>query len=266
MTLVGGRTRVYALLGDPVTHTLSPTMHNAAFTALGLDAVYVPLRCRAEEVPSLMRVLARSGGGNVTVPHKEVAARVVTPQDPERPAVVNTFWGEGEEVRGTDTDSLGILEALRLLDAPNGAWCIIGTGGSARAALRAARLTGARVAVRSRSAERAGRFLEQARSAGLALGTPEESTLVINCTPLGLAEADPLPLPPEAVAPGHAALDLVYRAGETAWVRALRRRGVRAMDGREVLLGQGAAAFARWFPGVPPPVEIMRAALRRALG
>lgn len=265
MTLVGGRTRVYALLGDPVSHTLSPTIHNAAFTALGLDAVYVALRCEAGELPGLMRALAHAGGGgNVTVPYKELAAQVVR-GEAAAVSVVNTFWGVEGELHGADTDSRGILEALRGLEAPNGAWCIIGTGGSARAALRAARESGASVSVRSRSPERAGRFLERARDAGVMLTTPEASTLFINCTPLGLRELDPMPFPPDAVAPGAVALDLVYCAGETAWVRALRGRGVRAMDGRQVLLGQGVAAFERWYPGLQAPVEIMRAALRRAL-
>jgi shikimate dehydrogenase len=89
--------------------------------------------------------------------------------------------------------------------------------------------------------------------------------LVINCTPLGLGAGDSLPLPPSEVPAGAAVLDLVYREGETPWVRALRALGHRAADGRGVLLAQAAASFEWWFPEHRAPMEVMRAALDRAL-
>jgi shikimate dehydrogenase len=89
--------------------------------------------------------------------------------------------------------------------------------------------------------------------------------LVINCTPLGLHQGDPLPIEVADLPEGAAALDLVYARGGTRWVRGLRARGIPAEDGREVLLGQGAAAFERWFPAERAPVEVMRAALARGL-
>lgn len=264
---IGGATRVYALLGDPVSHTMSPRMHNAAFVALGLDAVYVAIRCDAAELGSLMRTLAgNGGGGNITVPHKEAAARVLAEAGVQVPAGVNTFWGMHGALNGCETDSAGILAALRKLGATDGKWCVVGTGGSALATLRAASAAGAHVAVRSRTAERAQRFMEHARAAGVPAAIPEECTLVINCTPLGLRDTDPMPVPVEEVPPGRLALDLVYRPGGTRWVQSLRARGIHASDGREVLLGQGIAAFERWFPDHRAPVEVMRAALRRALG
>jgi shikimate dehydrogenase len=264
---ISGSTRVYALLGDPVAHTMSPCLHNAAFTALGLDAVYVAIRCDATEVAGMMRTLAlNGGGGNITVPHKQAAARVLAEAGVGVPASINTFWGVNGVLQGAETDSAGILSALRRLEATDGKWCVVGTGGSALAALQAARVAGAHVAVRSRTAERAAGFLERARAAGVPAAVPEECTLVINCTPLGLRDTDPLPVPLEEIPPGLHALDLVYRPGGTKWVQALRARGIRASDGREVLLGQGIAAFERWFPQHRAPVEVMRAALRRALG
>jgi shikimate dehydrogenase len=263
---IGGATRVYALLGDPVSHTMSPRMHNAAFVALGLDAVYVAIRCDAAELGSVMRTLgANGGGGNITVPHKEAAARVLAEAGVQVPAGVNTFWGMHGALNGCETDSVGILAALRKLGATDGKWCVVGTGGSALATLRAASAAGAHVAVRSRTAERAQRFMEHARAAGVPAAVPEECTLVINCTPLGMRDTDPLPVPVEEIPPGLLALDLVYRPGGTRWVHALRARGIQASDGREVLLGQGVAAFERWFPEHRAPVEVMRAALRRAL-
>ncbi|MGH7530507.1 MAG: shikimate dehydrogenase, partial [Gemmatimonadales bacterium] len=89
--------------------------------------------------------------------------------------------------------------------------------------------------------------------------------VVINATPLGLRPDDPLPIAPDALPETRVALDLVYAVGETRWVRALRARGMAAADGRGMLVAQGAAAFQRLFPGVPAPVEVMRAAVERAL-
>jgi shikimate dehydrogenase len=263
---ISGSTRVYALLGDPVAHTMSPSMHNAAFTALGLDAVYVAIRCSAPELAGIMRTLAlNGGGGNITVPHKQAAARVLADAGVHAPAGVNTFWGVNGTLQGAETDSAGIRTALHRLGVTDGKWCVVGTGGSALATLRAASVMGAHVAVRSRTAEAAQRFMARARAAGIPAAVPEECTPVINCTPLGLHDTDPLPVPLEEMPPGLFALDLVYRPGGTKWVQALRARGIRASDGREVLLGQGIAAFEQWFPQHRAPVEVMRAALRRAL-
>jgi shikimate dehydrogenase len=191
-----------------------------------------------------------------------VLSRQASPSEP----VCNTFWGEAGLLRGTETDSAGILAALDRLEASGRSWCLVGTGGSARAALRAARLAGAVVAVRSRVAERAKAFRETAIAAGLELTDPAACEVVINCTPLGLSERDPLPIARADVPAARVVLDLVYRRGETAWVRALRGAGARAADGREVLVEQGAVAFERWFPGRAAPREVMRAAIHFALG
>jgi len=262
---IGGATRVFALLGDPVAHSLSPAMHNAAFAALGLDAVYVALRCESAAVRPLMETLARQGGGgNVTIPHKEAAADVLDPAR-ARSAVYNTFWGRDGRLEGAETDSDGILAALRRLGAPGGDWCLIGTGGSARAALAAAKRSGAAVAVRSRTPGRAEAFAAAARDAGVPLTESDACRVVINCTPLGLSQGDPVPVPLSDVPRAELALDLVYRKGETPWVHLMRAAGRRAADGREVLVEQGAVAFERWFPGRPAPREVMRAAVRVAL-
>lgn len=264
---ISGSTRVYALLGDPVAHSLSPTMQNAAFRALGLDAAYVALRCDAARLGALMETLAaQGGGGNVTIPHKEAAAAVLSRHGCHSEPVCNTFWGEEGQLRGTETDSAGILAALDRLEAPRGSWCLVGTGGSARAALRAAQQAGALVAVRSRVAERAEAFQRVAVEAGLEPADPAACDVVINCTPLGLSDRDPPPIARADVPAARVALDLVYRRGETAWVRAMRGAGARAADGREVLVEQGAVAFERWFPGRAAPREVMRAAVRFALG
>jgi shikimate dehydrogenase len=262
----GGSTRVYALLGDPVAHSLSPAMQNAAFRALGLDAVYVALRCSEPSLGGIMEALLRQGGGgNVTVPHKEAAAAALSARGGCDLPVCNTFWSENGVARCAETDSEGILAALARLGSPAGPWCLIGTGGSARAAVRAALRAGVGIAVRSRSTERAARLRAAAAESGVSAVDPTACPVIINCTPLGLTEADPLPVHPGDVPAARAALDLVYRRGETEWVRAMRAAGSVAADGREALVEQGAAAFERWYPKRPAPREVMRAAVRAAL-
>ncbi|HEY9384186.1 MAG TPA: hypothetical protein VIP80_11810 [Gemmatimonadales bacterium] len=264
---LGGTTRVFALLGNPVAHSLSPAMQNAAFHALGLDAVYVPFCCETGAVGTLMESLAaQGGGGNVTLPHKATAAEVLSRHGNDVGPVCNTFWGRKGHLEGAETDSAAILRALARLDVAGGDWLILGTGGSARAALRAAKRSGARIAVRSRRPARAAEFVALGQAEGLELASDAGFDVVLNCTPLGLRDDDPLPLAPELAPDCSVALDLVYRPGETAWVRAMRAAGWRAADGRDVLLEQGAAAFECWFPGRAAPREVMRAALAVALG
>jgi shikimate dehydrogenase len=266
--MIGARTRVFALLGNPVAHSLSPAMHNAAFRALGLDAVYVTLRCDAHHLLGLMEgLVAAGGGGNITVPYKQAAAAAARSPAGETYPAVNTFWGHDGRLVGGDTDRIGIVTGWQRLGEPPGTWLVIGTGGSALAAALAARSLGKPVAVRSRSAVRAIAFLDAIRSAGASPSDRlEGGAFVVNCTPLGLADADPLPIRPEKLPQDATGLDLVYRPGGTAWVRAMNASGRGAADGREVLLGQGAAAFRCWFPGVEPPIEVMRAAVAGALG
>ncbi|HET7024096.1 MAG TPA: hypothetical protein VFI39_02700, partial [Gemmatimonadales bacterium] len=115
--MISGRTRTFALLGDPVAHSLSPVMQNAAFRVLGIDAVYIALKCAAEQVAALATELAAvGGGGNATIPHKGVLAAALA-----RPSAVvtslagaNTFWGEGGALAGDNTDVAGVLDALAL--------------------------------------------------------------------------------------------------------------------------------------------------------
>jgi shikimate dehydrogenase len=241
-------------------------MHNAAFQALGIDAAYVPIKCQPEDVPALMRALAGAGGGgNLTIPHKLVGATVATPAGDEPLSSCNTFWGEGGRVLGDETDSIGILKAWAGLGRPPGDWLVLGTGGSALAASRAAKAAGARVVVQSRTPARGTEFEATLRALGVVVGAGPIG-LVVNCTPLGLQPDDPHPIALDRVPNGAAVLDLVYARGRTAWVRALASRGHPARDGREALLWQGAAAFERWFPGVTAPDEVMSAALARALG
>jgi shikimate dehydrogenase len=266
--VITGATRVFAILGDPVSHSLSPLMQNAAFAALGLPATYVPLRCSADDLPALMRSLGRAGGGgNVTVPHKEVAAGAVDVCREIVKAVesCNTFWNEDGRIIGDNTDVRGVLEALHQLEVSNSPWFIAGTGGGARAVVAAAQEIGAPVAVSSRNPERQQRFERWISDRGVPLAPRTECRVLINSTPLGLKSGDPLPFEPGKFARAEIAFDMVYARGETPWIRAMRPSVRRAGDGRSMLVAQGAAAFERWFPTKHAPVEVMRAAVNAAL-
>ena len=266
--MISGRTRVFAILGQPVDHSLSPVMQNAAFRALGLDAVYVPLACLPGQVAGAMTLLAAAGGGgNVTVPHKaEATAALSRPSRlVERVGAANTFWGESGEVLGENTDVAGVLAALDDLDPPHGAWLVAGSGGAARAVAAAAAERGVGIAVRSRDTGRRAAFEQWAEKLGVTLVSARECRVLINATPLGLHAGDHLPISADEAPEASVALDLVYAPQSTAWVRAMKQQGLRASDGRAMLVAQGAAAFRHWFPAEDPPVEIMRAAVEDVL-
>jgi shikimate dehydrogenase len=270
---ISAKTRLLAVIGDPVAHSLSPAMHNAGCRALGLDAVYVALRVTAESLPQVLAMqTATHGAGNVTVPHKEAVERSVTRKTDvcARVGACNTFWVEDGALVGDNTDVFGISSALARMGAPGkGArWLLVGTGGSARAAAVTAADLGVSLWVRSRNESRAKEFAAWSNRIGVraqVANGPVEIDVAINATPLGLAGHDPLPVDLNHIPGVQKALDLVYAPGETRWVHALRERGVEAADGREMLVQQGAAAFERFFPGTIAPREVMRAAVERAL-
>jgi shikimate dehydrogenase len=266
--MVNGKTRPIVLLGSPVEHSVSPAMQTAAFRALGLNAAYVPLRCSPENVPLIMRVITEAGGGgNITLPYKQVAARAIGPASPMALATgaCNTFWAGQGGISGDNTDVQGVLAALDRLEAPLTRWLILGTGGSARAVAVAAQVRGAAVAVLSRTNERKARFEEWLRGLGVTASELGECEVVINATPLGLLPADPLPITPDRVPAAKVALDLVYGVDGTRWSKAMAARGLRSSDGREAVVAQGAAAFQCWFPDCDPPVEVMRAVVNARL-
>jgi shikimate dehydrogenase len=266
--VISGGSRVFVILGNPVAHSLSPLMQNAAFRALGLPAVYVPLSCSAEDVPALIRAVARAGGGgNVTVPYKDTAARAVDDcrELAEAAQACNTFWSEDGRIVGDNTDVPGLLEALHQLGLSHAPWFIAGSGGGARAAVLAAGEHGVAVAVRSRDAGRQKEFESWIASRGVPLAEPAECGVLINATPLGLQPDDPLPIPPDNFTRADIAFDMVYAPGETSWIRTMKSRVHKSADGRAMLVAQGAAAFERWFPGRRAPVEVMRAAVNVAL-
>jgi shikimate dehydrogenase len=269
MTRVAATSRPLVLIGDPIAHSLSPVMHNAAIAVLGLDAVYVAVRTEKSALPHVLRALEAVGiAGNVTVPHKVAVANLlirVTSLAKELGAV-NTFWPEGGRLVGDNTDVRGLLDALEPLNA-EGPWLVSGTGGSARAVAAAAREVGVPLLVSSRDRERGADFVAWARDLGVDSRTDDGTRVgtALNATPLGLRTSDGLPFSEERLKGCQVAMDLVYGNGGTRWVRWCRERGMRAADGRAMLVAQGGHSFQRFFPGATPPLEVMAAAVNRGL-
>jgi shikimate dehydrogenase len=227
--MLGSSTRLVALLGHPVAHSLSPRMQNAAFAARGLDWAYVALDVLPEQLETAVRGLVASGyaGANVTIPHKRAAAELCDEADGD---AVNTLVFADGRIAGFNTDKeiVAGIESTRV--------CLIGAGGAA-----AALLPGLHGEVRQFS--RRGDWPPDAT----------DCDLVVNASPV----RDELLVEPHA---GQTVVELAYGDGETALVRAARAAGCTVIDGREALVRQGAASFERW-TGVPAPVGVMRAAL-----
>jgi shikimate dehydrogenase len=284
--LAGPPPRALVLLGHPVAHSLSPRFQQAALDAAGFAVRYTGRDVTPGQLTMVLRQVREEAlAGNVTIPHKEAVAAacdVLTPVA-RRAGAVNTFGLDAEgRLVGHNTDVDGVRHALRALRAagrPDGAAglgpvVVLGAGGSAAAVLLALESLGAgAVTVVTRTPSRAEALVARLAPAlpvavvgdadsGAAPATEVWATaaLVINATPRGLHDGDPWPVDPDRLAPRAAVLDLVYRTGASAWVRAVRARGHRAEDGLPVLVEQGAAAFAWWF-GVPPDRQAMWHAL-----
>ncbi|UCC26368.1 MAG: shikimate dehydrogenase [Gemmatimonadales bacterium] len=272
--MISAQTRLFALLGDPVGHSLSPLIQNAAARAVDADGVYVALRCGAEDVAGFMRGLSRAGGGgNVTVPHKERAASVLdAPREAvRRTGACNTFWLEGGQVVGDNTDVEGFRQALQHFLGASAAEgqrvLLLGAGGAARAALLALVDDGVnQVCIVNRSGERARSMARRIGGArARVLDGPGEwhdqsFDLVVNATSLGLKPDDELPLDLARLGRAGAVMDLVYGQDGTPFVRHAESLGIRATDGKEMLVRQAAASFELWWKE-PAPLEVMRGAL-----
>ncbi len=259
------------LLGHPVAHSLSPRFQNAALAAAGIPLTYEAIDVAPNELGAMAALLAeQAGAGNVTVPHKVAFAALCAERTvlAERVGAVNTFWtNETGGLVGDNTDVGGINASVHELLGPPPSRTrvtLLGAGGSAAAVCAAAESwRGAPMRCWSRRPKQARmlahRFDGTVESVADLADAVRGSTLIVNATPIGMI-GDDFPVPFELLAPDAAVLDLVYRVGETPWVRAARLRGHRAVDGLPMLLAQGALAFERWF-GVPPDREAMRASL-----
>ena len=272
------KTRLLTLLGDPILHSRSPEIQNRAFEAAGVDGVYVALQCREEDLQGFMVSIARSGGGgNITLPHKEKAAAIVeiASEAVVQTGACNTFWGDEKgRIHGDNTDVDGFRSALSFFigSVPSGIRVLLlGGGGAARASLLGLIDEGAdEIVIFNRTPERA-RSMSRRIGGERTRVIPvleeiegEDFDLVINATRLGLEKNDASPVDLERLGCVGAAMDLVYGRHVTPFVRAAEAMDIRATDGAEMLVRQGAASFERWW-GIPAPVEDMRAAMEKSL-
>lgn len=252
------------LVGDPVAHSLSPAMHNAAFAALGLPHRYRLMQVKRDELADAVRGLRDPGtlGANVTIPHKEHVGRYldVIDEAAERIGAVNTLYKRGGQLRGDNTDAGGFGDALREagVDVRTRTVLVLGAGGAARACVDALHAAGADVAVANRTAERA-RALP-GRPVPWPVRSLQGYQAVVNATSLGLHGEDPLA--GVELARGLAVADVIGIAEETPFIRRAKASGCVVVDGLSMLLHQGVRAFRLW-TGLEAPVEAMRAALPR---
>lgn len=284
LTLASLRTTEFApgqlgVLGDPIAHSLSPAMHNAALATLlatqpRLAGVrYHRLHITAEELPAALALLHAKGfaGVNLTVPHKIQALSLVEALSPEarRAESVNTLVRTATGWAGHTTDGQGFLEALRERSGRTTKGrpvVLLGSGGAARAVAAACLADGcATLRLHNRDATKAAALAAaladpRVRAAGLAEIDASPEAVIVNCTTLGLKPTDASPLPAERLARGQFVFDTTYGAEPSRLLKDARGRGVDGCDGRSMLRWQGALAFRLW-NGMLPPEAPMRAAL-----
>lgn len=281
---ITGRTRVAGVFGDPVAHSLSPPMHNAAFAELGLDGVYVPFHVRPQHLAAAVAGVRALGlvGVNVTIPHKvtilplldEVAksARLI--------GAVNTVVNRDGRLEGHNTDGQGFVRSMRAasdVEPADRRVLILGAGGAAQAiAVQMALEGAAEVAVANRTYAKAVSLAEAV--SGIAAATTayaltaltpavtERYNIVVHTTSWGMAPSDRVPplLPPELLHPHHLVCDIVYTPQETSLLRAARERGCAVLEGLGMLVHQAALAFELWTEA-QAPAYLMERVLREEL-
>ena len=264
---------LYAVLGDPVAHSLSPKIHARAFAELGVDAVYAPCLVTAAGLPKAVEGLRALGvaGFNVTVPHKESVFRLVDHVEKSAQAIgaVNCVAREEDGLSGHNTDAPGLLRALHAHGVnPQGSVAVIvGGGGSARAAAWALAAHASRITILNRSESKALALAALVRAAGcvgeaapLEAQEPlREATLVVHCTSIGLG-SETMPFDPALLPTAATLVDLVYsREGPTALLRNAR---VRTVDGLDVLVHQAISSLEVWLK--KPQLGALAPVLRKA--
>ena len=265
-----GTSVVVGVIGDPVRHSLSPVLHNAAFAALDLDWVSVAFLVSPASLDAALAGARALGlrGLSVTMPHKEAVAAKVdrTSVAAARLGAVNCVVVEPDGLVGENTDGQGFVAALRRGTGfdPSGRRCLVaGAGGAARAVVLALAEAGASdVVVVGRSPVRVADAASLAGRVGRA-GEPSEAAdaaLVVNATPLGMAgttQAGALPpIDPAILGPGQVVVDLVYAPRPTRWLELAHRRGAEVLDGLGMLVHQAALQIELW-SGHHAPVEAM---------
>lgn len=286
--MITGNTKLLGVIGHPVEHSLSPAMHNAAITHLGLDYVYLPLPVKPEDLEVALNGFAAIGlkGFNVTIPHKQAILPLLTEVSQTAQAVgaVNTVWRTEDLLwAGTNTDVEGFIAPLKTYkrDWSQKIAVILGNGGAARAVVAGcAQLGCAEIHITGRNLLKLQQFSNSWSNSPISFNLhvhsweklPEliaHADLLVNATPIGMypdVKASPLSAGEIAQLPvGAIAYDLIYTPSPTQFLQQAQKQRAITIDGLEMLVQQGAAALKIWLQQ-PVPVEIMRQAVQQQLG
>ncbi|MCE9587531.1 MAG: shikimate dehydrogenase [Verrucomicrobia bacterium] len=271
-----------AVFGDPVAHSASPPMHNAALRERHHQLQYVRIRVTPEELPQALQNLTSAGflGTSLTIPHKQAALPFMdqVSREAQLMGAINTVAVRDGKLHGYNTDGPGlsaaILEEFGIPLKERRVLILGGAGGAGRAITVQCALEGSpSVIIANRNKEKGDLLAQEIQehldftissipktteSLGLAMKSVD---LIVNATPLGMKEDDPSPLPEGLITKDHLVYDTVYSGGETALLKQARSAGARCAAGFSMLLHQGALQNSLWF-GKPAPIDVMRIALQ----
>jgi len=273
---ISGKTKICALIGDPVEHSMSPVMHNTAYKKLGLDYVYIPFRVKPEGLePAVAGLRALNVRGfNVTIPHKVAVIPWLDGLDPlaEKIGAVNTVVNTDGELRGYNTDAEGFLQALleHGIKPKGKRIAVLGAGGASRAITYIMVGKGARVTILNRQqeldwAEDIAQLIRKdlgkevkVLELGQLAGAIENVDILINATSVGMSPAaEESPVSAHLLNKIPAVFDIVYNPMETRLLREAKAAGARVIGGVDMLAWQGALAFEKW-TGQKAPLDLMR--------
>ena len=276
---VSGKTKLCGLIGDPIEHTMSPVMHNAAFREAGLDYLYLPFRVKKEELGQAiagMRALNMKGL-NVTIPHKVAVLQFLDALDElaEKIGAVNTITADDGILTGYNTDASGFLQALleKGIEPKGDNVVILGAGGASRAISFILAERGVNLVILNRqleldwAEELAQRISKVFNREVVALelsrenlrGVLGKADILVNTTSVGMSpNTDATPLDSDLLRPGLVVFDIVYNPIKTRLLREAEAVGAKIIDGLDMLVWQGAIAFEKW-TGRKASVEFMRA-------
>ncbi|MEC7868187.1 MAG: shikimate dehydrogenase [Candidatus Poribacteria bacterium] len=284
MTKINGQTRIVGVIGDPVQHSRSPQMHNAAIVERKLDYVYVPFHVRSGELQEAIEGFKALNvlGVNVTIPHKQTVMSILDDVSHEATLIgaANTLIFCDGRVSGDNTDAQGFLRAMTEegIDIPvGGSAVVLGAGGAARAVVVALALSGLDlITIANRTEWKAIQFekdlatISETEISAVDLASNQlnlairSADLLVNTTSVGMQETDQLLIDPDSLNPGTIVYEIVYTPPETPLLRVAREKGCQTIGGIGMLVHQGAIAFEKWI-GIVPNVETMRIALKQAL-
>lgn len=272
--MITGKTKIIGIFGDPIEHTLSPLIHNEAFSYLGLDYCYVAFNVKKDKLKEAVEGIRALNikGVNITVPHKETVIQYIDELSDEAKNIgaVNTILNNEEILKGFNTDVNGFILSLKDkgISIKNKNFLILGAGGAAKAIVYGILKEGGKVYIYNRTPSKALAIKEKFKKFGfieiveMDKSVTEKIDVIVNATSLGLKKDDPMPLNPELIKPEHVYCDIVYP--ETPLMREAERIGCKVVGGIGMLLWQAAFAFKIWTE-VEAPIEIMKKTLNKLL-